>query len=59
MVDVGGDEHLFAWLGPERPALHLQFQFSFHNHHEFIDGMDIILPYLPRRINPKVATEPA
>jgi hypothetical protein len=59
MYHIGWDKDFFPGLGPERPPLHFQFQLSFNDHQEFIYGMNIILPYLTRRINPQVAGETA
>jgi hypothetical protein len=53
------NEHFFTLLWSEPPAVHLQFQVAFHDHQEFIGRMDIVFPYLPRRVNPEPATEPA
>jgi hypothetical protein len=59
MRDVSRYEDFLSRVGSEQAASELQLEAPLDDQYQFIGGVDVILPYLPGRINPKLTTEAA
>jgi len=56
---LGGNQKFFAHSGMMDPAGDLEFHIAIKDHHQLVHLMDIVFPYLARRIGPHLAAKAA